>query len=156
TRPQFLLPAPRRRRAEDRRQNPLARLIGAVEQQILHHRQARETARDLECADEATARNAVGPPAGDVEPIEYDASPLRRNEAGNAVEERCLPGTVRADQPGYAAGADCEVDAVQRRNAVEAAAQPGDFEKSRQAGLGQVDASLGERLIRGKLSYGGR
>jgi hypothetical protein len=66
---------------------------------------------------------------------------LRRDETRNTVEKRCLAGTVRSDEASYASGRDREIDAVQRRNAIETAAEPGDFEQSRRAGLGQDRAS---------------
>jgi hypothetical protein len=130
---QRLLAFPRPRGAQQGRDDPFTGLVGAVEQQVLHHRQARKAARDLEGADKPAAGDAVGPPARDIDAIEVDGSGMRGDEAGNAVEQRRLAGAVRSDEAGDALRRKAEIDAVERRDAIEAAAQSGDLEKSHRA-----------------------
>ena len=60
-RAQLLLARRAPRRAQQRRQHALARLVRAVEQQVVEHGEPRQAARDLEGAHQARRGDLVGP-----------------------------------------------------------------------------------------------
>ena len=68
----------------------VSRLARAVEHEVLHHGEPRESSGDLEGAHETVLGDPMRGAPGDVVPIEHDAARLGRNEAGDAVEESGL------------------------------------------------------------------
>src|SRR5205807_3708875 len=117
---QRALAAARARRAEEGPPELLARLPGAIEKEVLEHRQPRKAAGDLQGADEPGLGDAIGAPAGDVAAVEHDAAALRRDQPGDAVEQRRLAGAVGTDEAGDRSRLHDEVHAVERADAVEA------------------------------------
>ncbi len=115
--------------AQHGRAEGLARLMLAVEHQVLDHGELRQPAGDLERARKADIREPVGAPAGDVRPVERDGAVVRLERAGDRIEQRGLAGAVRPDQSGDAAFLDGKVRAVERRHAAEAPPQAFDFEQ---------------------------
>ena len=77
---------------------------------VLVHRQQRKDVRDLERAADARLRAAIGRLIGDVDAVELDAAARRRAQAGDEVEERRLPGPVRADHGEQLTVEDLEPD----------------------------------------------
>src|SRR5437588_2334148 len=126
---QFGLAAQCRGRAHQRGGCALARLAVAVQQQIFVHAEARKSARDLKRTDQPDRRDAVRAPSGDVLSPKKHGPGVRRDDARNAVEKRCLARTVGPDQTGDAMRLDPKIDAAKRMNSVEAARQLAHFEK---------------------------
>ena len=75
----------------------LAGAEGGADQQILEHRHADERVRDLVRAADAAAAALVGRQRRDVRSVEDDPAGIRRQAAGDQVEQRRLAGAVRPD-----------------------------------------------------------
>src|SRR5262249_20682325 len=73
---------------------------GVVERQleVLLHRHAVKGPRDLEAARDAELRALMSGPRADVRALEEDLAALVPESAGDAADERGLPGAVRSDQ----------------------------------------------------------
>src|SRR6266567_995370 len=95
----------------------------------VHLRQAGEGLGNLEAAREAQADALVRGMPADVLPFETDAAFLVPERPGDAVDERALAGTVRADQADALARPHREVDALQRREAAEPLGHTADLEQ---------------------------
>ena len=115
--------------AQQRGQDALTRLVLTVQQQVLQHGQAREAPRYLKAAHQAGGGDAIRPPARDRPAVEADAAGVRRHQAGDAVEQCRLAGTVRPDEAGDTTGLHAQIDAAQGVHAVIAAGQAADFEQ---------------------------
>ena len=77
---------------------------------VLVRRQQREDVRDLERAADPGLRTPVRRLLGDVDPVELDGAARRPAQAGDEVEERRLPGPVRADHGKELTIEDLELD----------------------------------------------
>ena len=77
---------------------------------VLVRRQQRKDVRDLERAADPRLRTPVGRLLGDVDAVELDGAARRPAQAGDEVEERRLPGPVRADHGEQLAIEDLELD----------------------------------------------
>jgi len=105
----------------DHRVEPLPALVAGREppavEQVLAHRQVREEPAFLEhVADPASVRRDAHPSAI-VEQhlaVDEDAAPGRPDQAGEAVDQRCLPGAGVPEQGGYPSIA-CEVGVEPKR-----------------------------------------
>src|SRR5215813_7649980 len=113
----------RRLGADHRLPQAFARLVAAVEHEVLEHREPGEAAGDLKGADQALPADGIGGPARDVTAVEANRPRIRRHQAGNHVEQRRLARAIGPDQAGDTAGQDGEVDAAQHVEAVEGTAK---------------------------------
>ena len=86
----------------------LAAAVDGADQQILEHRQLFERLRDLVGAGDAGAAAPVRRLAGEVAAVEADRCRMRREAAGDQVEQRGLAGAVRADDADRLAGRNRE------------------------------------------------
>ena len=75
---------------------------------VVEHVELRERARRLEDRGEPVAGTAMRRPARDVAAADAHVARVHGVQAGDAAEERRLPGAVRSDQAGERAGRDVE------------------------------------------------
>ena len=85
-----------------------------------------------EGAAEAQPGDPVGRRPGHVVASEEHATAIGSQEAGHAVEERCLARAVGPDEAHQLAGLDGEVHAVHGRHPEEALHQPAHLEEGHQ------------------------
>src|ERR1700694_3549526 len=110
-----------------------------ADEDVLDHRHVIEEAAVLECSRDPELGHAVRPRAGHVLAIEDDAAHRRREQAGDAVEQRRLARSVGADQRKDLVSLDVERDVVDRGEPKEALGQAVDAQDH---GLAhEVDAS---------------
>src|SRR4051794_8684974 len=76
---------------------------------VLPYRQRTEELEALEGAGHALAGSLERWEAGDVLAVEQDLAPSGVLQAGDDVEQRRLAGSVRADEPGDAAGLGAQI-----------------------------------------------
>src|SRR5215831_1278869 len=88
--------------------------------EVLEGAQAREDAHLLKRARDAETSHAMRRGPGEVAAPEEHAPAVGAEVTRDAVEQRGLAGTVRADQAHQLAGLHLEVDLVHRRHAQEA------------------------------------
>ena len=88
--------------------------------QVLFDRERAEQLEPLERTPHPQAGPIVGRPPRHVLPEEPHGTPHRVDGAGNGVEQRRLPGPVRADQADDAAGGDTQRHVVERPQPPEA------------------------------------
>ena len=91
---------------------------------VLGDREGREDAGVLERASEADGGPAVGPPPGDVDTLQEDATAVEREQAGDEVEDRGLASAVGADETQDRVGLEREGDVVDRDDAAEPLGEP--------------------------------
>src|SRR5207244_4712111 len=65
---------------------------------VLRHREGGEDAGVLERASQPDGGPAIGAPAGDVGPVQDDASGVEGQDAGDEVEDRRLASAVGPDE----------------------------------------------------------
>ncbi len=102
----------RRLGADDRLPQALARLVAAVEHEMLEHRELGEAARHLEGAHQPAPADRIGRPAGDLFAGEADRAGIRRHQAGDDVEQGGLARAVGSYEPGDAARRHSQIDAA--------------------------------------------
>ena len=119
-----LRPVPWSGRPDEIEEEVLPRLLFGGDLQVLPDRQIVEQLQRLPRTSEPHAGTLVGWRGGDVAAVEIDAA-TGRNEARDAVDERRLARSVRADQPDQLAGTDLEVDTVDSTQAPERDAHVG-------------------------------
>src|SRR6476469_7208975 len=90
--------------------------------QVVGERHAVERTRQLEAARDAPMSAFVSRKAVHGAAVETNAAGLVLQGAANAIDQRALAGTVRADQSEPLARLDLECDAVERDEAAEALA----------------------------------
>ena len=122
------LPRPRGSRSQHEVVEVLAGLVRSGQHHVVDHRHLRERLGDLEGAHHAEPRDHVGWPAHDLLALEQDRSALGPVEAGDHVEERGLPGSVRPDQRRHRVLLDVEAGTVHGRDPAEVLDQSLDLE----------------------------
>ena len=101
----------RRPRAQNRLPQGLARLVAAIEHEVLEHRQPGKAARHLEGAHQPAPAHGIGRQPRDLPTVETNRACVRRHQAGDHVEQRRLARPVGPDQPGDAARRHGKIDA---------------------------------------------
>src|SRR5262249_28572997 len=96
---------------------------------VLEHRHARERLNDLVGAGDTTASNAVRGFAGDVLPLEYDPTLIRRIDTVDDIEHGRFAGAVGTNQPEDLAVCDREAQIMNRVYSAKALVDIGDFEQ---------------------------
>jgi hypothetical protein len=86
---------------------------------VVEHVELRERARRLEDRGEPMAGTAMRRPVRNVAAAYAHVARLHEVEAGDAAEERRLPGAVRSDQAGERAGRDVERHVIDRPDRTE-------------------------------------
>src|SRR5437879_1585749 len=87
---------------------------------ILPDRQLLEHARRLHLDAHAALHPRKGPLFGDIDGVEQDRAPGRRIKTDNQLEQRALPGSVRANQTVNLAGIDRQIDVGDSRQSTKA------------------------------------
>ena len=113
-------PAP----AQERAFEPLPALRLRGHGHVLQHRQPRERLRQLEGADHAQPRDAVGRAPVEPPPVQPPRPPVGLVEAREQVEERRLARPIRPDDGGDRPALDLEVVDVDRADAAEGLEHP--------------------------------
>ena len=101
-----------------------------ADQHVLDRRQVREDPRELEGPPDALSADAVRTEADEALAAKADVAAVRRQRAGDAVEQRRLPRAVGADQPDDLTSFDLEIDAIERGEAAEVLGHVHDFEQA--------------------------
>ena len=108
-------PRPRERRLRE----ALPDLAPGRDERVLHHRHPAEESGVLEAPDDAPPEDRVGLEAVDPLPAEPDRPAVRREDAGDHVEEGRLPAPVRPDEADELPFGDPRTDAIDRPQAAE-------------------------------------
>src|SRR5215472_16123046 len=116
------------RRLEGMRHGGVTRERGDLH--VVEHGELRERAHDLEGARQAEAANLVGPEPDQPVATEADVAVVGEEEAGEQVENRGLPRSVRTDQPQHLALGHGEIEAADGEQSAEALLETRDFEKA--------------------------
>src|SRR5262249_47279627 len=95
---------------------------------IVEEAQAAERLWQLKAAGEPQPGALVSRHAVDRAAVEDDGAAIVVQGAGETVDERALAGAVRTDQAQPLAGANGDVDILQRDKAAKAFAEPADLE----------------------------
>ena len=122
--PEHLVRAP----ARHHRVGPMQQ--GADDDVVLD-RERRKRTHQLEGAADAAPADDVGPEPVDALAGEMDRAVVGREHAGDDVEQRGLAGAIGTDDREDSALRHAEADIVDREQAAEALAQPGDLEQRR-------------------------
>ena len=133
--------------ARTRQREASARDAAAGEIDVFAHGQPRKQQRDLVSAPQPAADALVRREGGDVLAEEADRAGGRREVAGDAVEERRLPGAVRAEHSAPLAELDRQRDVDERRERPEQASHAPELERVRDSDGGEAlgDAIHGRR-----------
>src|SRR5499425_2306310 len=97
---------------------------------VVEHGELRERAHDLEGARQAEAADLVGPEPDQPAATEADVPVVGEKEAGEQVENRGLPRSVRTDQPQHLALGHGEIEAADGEQSAEVLLETRDFEKA--------------------------
>ncbi len=116
--------APRGRQGEQGGHEAAARPRGAAQHDVVEHARLADHARGLEGARDAAGRASARGAQGQRRLAHDDAALVRVDEAADGVERGGLAAAVRADEAVYLAGADQQVQAVDRAHRAEAQRHP--------------------------------